>query len=36
MEGLLKYANCTEDIMHPIKKLGIKYCKMAEGNLEWI
>ena len=35
MKGLLKYANCTEETMQA-KKLGTKYCKMAERNLEWI
>ena len=36
MAGLLRYANCKEGIMHPQRKLGMKYCKMAERNLEWI
>ena len=36
MERLLKYANCTKEIMHPQRKLGMKYCKIAERNLEWI
>ena len=36
MERLLNYANCTKEIMHPQRKLGMKYCKIAERNLEWI
>ena len=36
MERLLKYANCTEETMQAKKKLWMKYCKMAERNLEWI
>ena len=36
MEGLLKYANCTEEKMQARLKLGSKNCKMAERNLLWI
>ena len=33
MEGLLKYANCTEEIMHPQRKLGMKYLQEGRKKL---
>ena len=31
MERLRKYANCTQEIMHPQRKLGMKYCRKKLG-----